>query len=208
MAEQKEAGKKMRKSKGTQTPPLSKGKFQDNIFQTDSEISKQPSENIEQLSKSSEQSSESLESAFKASRGLKQSEKLDSDSTVSEEEEEEEEGETQSENLKDEIGISGKVDVRLSPSQRRATKPAINDSPSNRDSIGFTPYENKDDMATIEKNHFNSTWDDLKSGFNGDYKNIEHIYQQLMENEEVNNFLSQLNGPIRDYFSLTRLLYD
>ncbi len=69
-------------------------------------------------------------------------------------------------------------------------------------------YENKNDMAKIEKNHVHSTWDNMKNGFNGEYPKIKSIFQQLSDNKEVTPLLKQLRGPIKDYFPLTRLLYD
>ena len=69
-------------------------------------------------------------------------------------------------------------------------------------------YENKKILATIEKDHLTSSWNDLKNGFDGKYKEIESIYNKLTENDEIHDLFSQLNVPIKDYFPLTRLLYD
>ena len=40
----------------------------------------------------------------------------------------------------DSFKLKGEVSARIIPSSERVTNPAINDSPSDRDSIGFTPY--------------------------------------------------------------------
>ena len=69
-------------------------------------------------------------------------------------------------------------------------------------------YENKKIMATIEKDHPTSSWDDIKNGFDGKYHEIESIYNKLTDNDEIHDLFSQLNGPIKDYFPLTKLLYD
>ena len=77
MAEKKDTDKKGRENKGIQTPPPSKGKFEDNIFRTESENSKQPSESSEQYSESSEQSSESSKQPFISPHEFGQSEDLE-----------------------------------------------------------------------------------------------------------------------------------
>jgi len=148
MVEKKDPDKKGQENKGTQTPSPSKGKFEDNIFSTESENSKQPSESSRQQSESSAQSSESSDQSYSSSSQFEKSEDVKRQNIelnippddIGDIEGEEKKSEKKEGNLKDEIGVTEKVDVRLSPSQQRATKPAINDSPSNRDSIGFTPY--------------------------------------------------------------------